>query len=253
MARRAPKAKTAKKKTRTSRKAGAGKKAAAPKAQAGGAPPPAGLIRRAVEPIADALEPDKVSLMRELFWQNVIREILTSLSAVAALRPADFEHSAEMVRSAGSDRAPEEGTGAAIVSTSGTGMEDTGERYQPELFDGRMSVILRNGERIPIADVFPIFACSINTPAERPLAVAVECSVFQIRTPQGQVFTLPLHEIRTFHALSPELLKRIAASARKQQRRAEVPEDMPFGFAAYTSLSQGAPHVVPEAPAHPIE
>ena len=85
------------------------------------------------------------------------------------------------------------------------------------------------------------------------LMTAVECSVFQIRTPQGQVFTVPLHEIRGFHALSPELIQRISATSRRQRRRAEVPEEMPFGFAAFTSLSRDGPIVVPEAPMEPSE
>jgi hypothetical protein len=207
--------------------------------------------------VAAALEPQHVGIMRELFWQNVIREILTSLSSVAALRPSEPERRPpELVQTPQPETPPpdpEAEPGPRIVSGTGTEMQPEQERFQPELFDGRLAVILKNGERVPIADVFPVFACGINAPVNRPLMTAVECSVFQIRTPQGQVFTVPLHEIRGFHALTPELIQRISATSRRQRRRAEVPEEMPFGFAAFTSLSRDGPIVVPEAPMEPSE
>jgi hypothetical protein len=213
--------------------------------------------RRAVtppQPAARPLDARQTTLMRELFWQNVIREILTSLSGVAALRGPSEPQSRELVQQASSDQPDDAQAPAGLETIPEAPHPRPQEEYQPELFDGRLAVILKNGERVPIADVFPLFACSLNTPVNRPLAVAVECSVFQIRTPQGQVFTVPLHEIRGFHALTPELIDRIASAARKQQRRPEMPEDMPFGFAAFTSLARGTqPFIVPQAPDYPTE
>jgi hypothetical protein len=201
------------------------------------------------------VDPEHVCGIRELFWQNVIREILTSLSSVASLRPPEPEHPpalADMPAAGAPRQNGVETPGARIVSDEAAHAAAEAGGYQPELFDGRLAVVLRSGERVPIADVFPVFACAINT-ADRSLNAAVECTVFQIRTPQGQVFTVPLHEIRTFHALTPELIKRIASAARRQRRPAEVPEEMPFGFAAFTSLVRGVPAIVPEAPDHPTE
>jgi hypothetical protein len=202
------------------------------------------------------MSPEQVAHTRELFWQNVIREILTSLSTVSAMRPSGAPRPQTLVENAPQAADDGEVAGPAaeqIVARSGTEMEPHHSQYQPELFDGRLAVILKNGERVPIADVFPVFGCGMSEPGQRALSLAVECSVFQIRTPQGQVFTLPLHEIRGFHALTPELIKRIAEASRAKHRRAEVPEAMPFGFAAFTSLSQGRDVMVPEAPGHPME
>jgi hypothetical protein len=84
----------------------------------------------------------------------------------------------------------------------------------------------------------------------------VECTVFQIRTPGGEVFTLPLEEMRTFHALTPELMRKLERAARREaRRRGEAPgeEQIPFGFAAFTSLSRGGPSIVPIAPSEPME
>ncbi|HYE61670.1 MAG TPA: hypothetical protein VD997_06715 [Phycisphaerales bacterium] len=137
-----------------------------------------------------------VTIARELFWQNVMREILTSLSVISSMgeQPAD-------------------------------------------LFDGRLAVITQLGQRVPIAGVMPLFACGIDTSdTERELSLAVECTVFQIRTPGGEVFTLPLHEMRSFHSLSEELIERIRKESAERQDESE--EHEPFGFAAYTSLAR---------------
>jgi hypothetical protein len=185
-------------------------------------------------PLARDLPPRQILAMRELFWHNVIREILTSLSMLASLRP-------------GADEPPPAEPPAPAA--------DGRPQYDPSLFDGRLAVMTKSGERVAIADVFPLFACGINTPAQRPLALAVECSVFQIRTPGGQVYTLPLHEIRSFHALTPELMQRLERAARRRRRSAQDGDDQqpPFGFAAFTSLAQGAPVPLEPAPDYPIE
>ncbi|MEL7483595.1 MAG: hypothetical protein AAFN41_04495, partial [Planctomycetota bacterium] len=113
------------------------------------------------------------------------------------------------------------------------------------LFDGRLALITTQGTRIPIAGVMPMFACGINTSdRERRLSVAVECTVFQIRTPTGEVYTLPLHEIRGFHALTPELVD----SLKSQAMPSAQATDEPFGFAAFTSLARDAEANAGEAP-----
>jgi hypothetical protein len=142
-----------------------------------------------------------VQAARELFWQNVMREILTSLS---------------------------------VISTAG--MSGKGGPHE-DLFDGRLAVITQLGQRIPIAAVFPLFACGINLDdAQKELSMAVECTVFQFRTPGGEVFTLPLHEIRSFHSLSEDLVEQIRQQAAEQSESEDDQE--PFGFAAYTSLAR---------------
>jgi hypothetical protein len=136
----------------------------------------------------------RVSLMRRMFWENVVREMLTGLS---------------MIR--------------------GT---------QPELFDGRIALLTHGGERIPIADVSPMFACGIpGTPAEKAASIAVECTVFRIRTPGGEVFTFPLSEIRGLHALSPELMKEMEREAGDQSGEPGDGSTKPFGFAAFRSIA----------------
>jgi hypothetical protein len=214
--------------------------------------------RRTSSQITDDSHPltaEQTAHMRQLFWENVIREILSSLSMVAVLRPAEP-----------SKHAPEHAASDLPIIDAQTDSPNLpqphqqalerapGPHFEPELFDGRLAVVLKSGERVAIGDVFPVFACSIAQDLNRPLAMAVECSVFQIRTPEGQVFTIPLHEIRAFHALTPELMRRLMEAARQQNMRGNhVPEHIPFGFAAYTSLAQGKEIQIPEAPTHPIE
>jgi hypothetical protein len=132
---------------------------------------------------------------RDQFWQNVMQEMLTGLSALCA------------------------------------------QDQQRDLFDGRLAIITSLGQRIAIADVAPLFACGVpGSDENRSLSAAVECTVFQVRTPEGEVFTLPLHEMRMFHTLTEELIERVKAASRS----AEGPDrpDEPFGFAAFTSLAR---------------
>src|ERR1043165_7280220 len=139
--------------------------------------------------------PEHTIHVRELFWNNVIREVLTALSAM----------------SAASSRPGKEGAG------------------NPAL-DGRMAIITAAGQRVPIADVYPLFACGIPGNAdEKALSIAVECTVFQVVTPAGAVSPIPLHEIRGFHALSPELMRQLAESAQAEEPTGSAE---PFGFAA---------------------
>ncbi len=158
---------------------------------------------------------------RDLFWQNVIREILSSLAAAAAAAGGRIN---------------------ARASGAVTGVNPT-----HEMFDGRLAVITRLGQRIAIADVFPVFACSLPagpsaSAADRMLATDVQCTVFQIRTPGGEIFTLPLHEISGFHSLTPELIRQLeqsAASQSPQNGRGDPPDaSVPFGFRAFTSLAR---------------
>ncbi len=146
-----------------------------------------------------------VAAARDLFWNNVMREMLTSLSV-------------EFLR-----------------------LDPEKPGKDAELFDGRLAVLTRAGERIPIAEVHPLFACGVDSaPGQRELSIAVECTVFQIRTPTGEVFTLPLAEIRGFHALSEELINRLEAMSSRGGEEEEGEGGKPFGFAAFTSLSKEA-------------
>jgi hypothetical protein len=187
-----------------------------------------------------------VAATRELFWQNVMREILTNLSMVSG-RKQEPGAAAPPPEPAGADT----GDNKALATKS-----DADAAEEMELFDGRLAIITRQGQRVPIAEVFPLFACGIANPADRALSMEVECTVFQIRTPGGEVFTLPLEEMRTFHALTPELMRRLERSAQRQaKRRGASPDEerLPFGFAAFTSLARGGPSIVPEAPTEPME
>ena len=150
---------------------------------------------------------------RELFWQNVVREILSSLAAAAA-------------------------TASGRLSATAKGAAAGGSPLL-DLFDGRTAVITRLGQRIPIADVYPVFACSVPSASEhdRMLSSDVQCSVFQIRTPSGEVYTLPVHEIVAVHALSEALVKRLEQAA-AEAFEGHADENRPFGFAAFTSLAR---------------
>lgn len=117
---------------------------------------------------------------------------------------------------------------------------------RPEAADGRIGILTHAGERIPLAGVEPMFPCSIASPQAMQLCLAVQATVFNVRTPTGEVFTLPLHEIRAIHSLTDDLMKELEEEARRLHSEAAGAE--PFGFAAYTSLarqqaaeSQGGP------------
>ncbi|MCA9298384.1 MAG: hypothetical protein KDA28_04920 [Phycisphaerales bacterium] len=158
------------------------------------------------------MEPAQTLAYRKLYWNNVVRETLTSLSVESMRVKAAAQHALE--QGVPADEARESHPAA-------------------DLFDGRLAIITELGNRIAIADVFPLFACSIGG-VDRPLSTAVQCSVFRIITPDGEMFTMPVDEIRCFHALSPELMKRIEALS---QQADEEAHEHPFGFAAFASLA----------------
>ncbi|MBY0263366.1 MAG: hypothetical protein K2Q20_13540, partial [Phycisphaerales bacterium] len=167
---------------------------------------------------AAAMDAQQMMGVRDLFWDNVVRDMLNALSVMA--------------------------------------------QQQPDQFDGRFAVLTRSGERIPIAHVFPLFACSISGSQEdRDMSAAVQCTVFRIVTPSGEVFTLPVHEIRAMHTLSSELVERLQRSATKDDAgttdrsdargdkdATDDDEERPFGFAAYTSLPKLPPMPAPDQP-----
>ena len=78
-------------------------------------------------PAGGPLPGSSIADRRELFWQNVVREYLNSLAVTAAMFGGRLSASA---------------SGAA-----------QGSSPVHELFDGRMAVITKLGQRIPIADV----------------------------------------------------------------------------------------------------
>ncbi len=152
-----------------------------------------------------------VASVRELFWTNVIRELLVSLATAAA-------------DESNQDRS---------------------------VFDGRLAIVTTRGERIPIANVKPIMGFGVNDSGlGKKLSAMLQCTVFQILTPAGDVYTLPVHEIRGFHAMSEDLLRQIEAPTPGRDGE----EDKPFGFAAFTSIARGIPDLpLPPAPMEPGE
>ncbi len=110
----------------------------------------------------------------------------------------------------------------------------------PEMLDGRVALLTHAGERIPVKSIEPLFACSIGgTATERYVSQAVQSTVFRVHTPGGEVFTLPLREIRGIHMLTEELATEMEKAA-KQLEEAAGSAGAPFGFAAFTSLAKQA-------------
>ncbi|MFI4882983.1 MAG: hypothetical protein ACIAQU_10405 [Phycisphaerales bacterium JB064] len=172
--------------------------------------------------------------LREAFWHDMCREILTTLS-VEGLRRREQAAAIEL-------------PGGQIVTSvspetsAETSTEDDGEvPSEGELFDGRMAILTHGGERIPIGEVYPMLACGISGDgADKAVSQAVECSIFQVLTPAGELYTIPVHEIRAFHALTPQLMRQIEQAGRdnRSRRRGSEDREMPFGFEAYTSLAR---------------
>lgn len=203
---------------------------------------------RAAAALPAPMRPDHTTALRELFWQNVMREMLTSLS-VLSIQRSDAEQAAAAAAPPPAESPADGSAEEGVIQLPGN------LKFDPSLFDGRLAIVTKAGERIPIAAVFPLFACGINTPNARALSAAVECTVFQISTPDGHVFTIPLHEIRCFHAMSEEIMTRLEKVARRRAERREANEvSPPFGFAAFTSMVRGEPPPPMEPPpAHPTE
>ncbi len=108
---------------------------------------------------------------------------------------------------------------------------------RPELFDGRFGIVTNQGVRVGIKNIFPLFACSIpGTTWEREASVAVQCTVFRIATPDGEIYTLPVHEIAAVHSMTPELIEQMAKAERESEGEEEEKESRPFGLAAFTAL-----------------
>jgi hypothetical protein len=219
----------------------------------------------------------EIALTREVFWQNVMRELLTSLSVLAS-QQASRAAAAAGKSLADASQAGRPATGPSTGARGGSVTErmigaavpigdpilhgeneeevgdDGGEFEIPanvgaepgNLFDGRLAVITSLGQRIPIAEVHPVFACGVRGPdGSHLLSSIIECSVFEIRTPGGEVYTLPIHEIKAFHALTPELVEELGKALGVQKGE---DDSQPFGFAAFTSLArnQGALSEVPQ-------
>lgn len=162
------------------------------------------------QPPEAVFDPAQLTALRDIFWQNVVREMLSGLMVAAGKRP--------------------------------------------ELLDGRFAVLTRAGERIPIAQVTPVFGYSVRgSRSDQQASLAVQMTVFRIATPEGEVFTLPVPEVRGFHELTPELLSRIQQAEAEADEAAGEKEDAdehPFGFAAFKALPK-----LPQTPApnHPTE
>lgn len=110
-------------------------------------------------------------------------------------------------------------------------------QHHPEAADGRIGVLTRSGERIPLAGAEPLFPCSIAAPEAQALCIAVQATVFNLRTPSGEVFTLPVSEIRGMHTLTDEALRSMEDEA-KRMTTGDAQSAEPFGFAAFTSLNR---------------
>ena len=148
---------------------------------------------------------------RDVFWNNVVREILMALASAAAASSGRLD------------------TGPSAASASTSPVDD--------LFDGRMGVITTLGQRIPIADITPVFACSMpNGEADRSRANDVQCTVYRITTPTGESYTLPISQIIGVHSLTEALVEQLEAAASEDEE--DAANRVPFGFGAYTSLAQ---------------
>ncbi len=157
---------------------------------------------------------ERVLLRRNVFWNNVVRDILMAMAT------------------------------AATKTTGRVSPTVTGAQASPEpiddMFDGRVGVITTLGQRIPIADIYPVFSCSSVVPGvDRSVATDVQCTIFRIKTPTGESYTLPISQISGVHSLSAELVEQLERAA---EEGSHIDQDhidgAPFGFAAYTSLAR---------------
>ncbi len=110
-------------------------------------------------------------------------------------------------------------------------------QVRPDLFDGRFGIVTNQGVRVGIKSIFPLFACSIpGTSWEREASVAVQCTVFRIATPDGEIYTLPVHEVAAVHSMTPELIEQLSKAEQEAEGEPEEIEKRPFGLAAFTAL-----------------
>ncbi len=156
----------------------------------------------------------RVQARRDLFWSNVVRDSLMALASAAANSSARLSPTPT----------------AAQHSTSPV----------DNLFDGRMGIITSLGQRIPIADIFPVFACSsVGSRADRERSADVQCTIFRVTTPTGETYTLPISQIIGIHSLSEDLINQLeSASEELREQESDSGNRVPFGFAAYTSLAR---------------
>ena len=153
----------------------------------------------------------RTQVRRDVFWSNVVREILMALASAAASSSGRL------------------GTGPSAAHASVSPVDD--------LFDGRMGVITTLGQRIPVADIIPVFACSMpGCDADRSRSSDVQCTVYRITTPTGESYTLPISQITGVHSLSEALMDQLEQETMEESD--ETANRVPFGFGAYTSLAQ---------------
>ncbi len=163
-------------------------------------------------PTTSGRSPVDIDMTRRLFWENVVRDMLTGLSV-------------------------ELGRARAEQMKANAGQADP---QAVPMYDGRVAVITRLGARIPIADVQPMLACSVaGNPSQRSISADVQSTIFQIRTPAGEIFTLPLAEIATVHVLSPEVMAQLESANARNTGEGEG-EARPFGYRAFTELARSA-------------
>ncbi len=164
----------------------------------------------------------RVQARRDQFWSNVVRDTLMAMAAAAA------------------------SSSARMSPTPSAAQHSVAPVDQ--LFDGRMGIITSLGQRIPIADIFPVFACSaVGSQVDRERSADVQCTVFRITTPTGETYTLPISQIIGIHSLSEELVRQLEAAT--QEFGDDDPDDgntLPFGFGAYTALSKSEDEQNPE-------
>lgn len=155
----------------------------------------------------------RVQARRDQFWSNVVRDTLMAMASAAAASSARLSATPS----------------AAQHSISPV----------DELFDGRMGVITTLGQRIPIADLFPVFACSaVGSQADRDRSADVQCTIFRITTPTGETYTLPISQIIGIHSLSEDLMRQLENASEELQDDDQNHEGLPFGFAAYHELAR---------------
>ncbi len=156
----------------------------------------------------------RVQARRDQFWSNVVRDSLMAMASAAA------------------------SSSARLSPTPSAAQHST--KPIDDLFDGRMGIITTLGQRIPIADIFPVFACSaVGSMADRERSADVQCTIFRITTPTGETYTLPISQIIGIHSLSEDLVRQLEdASEDMQDDNSNDTERLPFGFAAYTELSR---------------
>lgn len=173
----------------------------------------------------EAMSPRQVLELRQLLWTNLLRETLSALCMET-----------ERLERARRDGAEPDGGAHPL--------------------DGHVALMTATGERIQVAGVKPAMQFAVaRTAHERQVAMALDSTIFQIRTPAGDIFTLPVSEVTGIHGLSDSIMRQLQAAERPSD---EGQEAQPFGFAAYTSVARGSEEppsseVMPAAPIDPIE